>query len=70
MARSQQNHNHKREAPPCWADGTCDSPIRCYLDGCKKTGYVSPGSSPEEREANVFGRVPRLGSAGPIGGSA
>jgi hypothetical protein len=39
--------------PSCWDDGSCDSPIRCYLDGCKRTGYVSPYSTKQQRQHTV-----------------
>lgn len=31
-----------QERPPCWDDGSCPTPIRCYLRGCQREPIPYP----------------------------
>lgn len=42
----------RRVKPRCWSDGTCPTPIACYLNGCRKQKN-GPGVS----RAGVVGSI-------------
>jgi hypothetical protein len=52
------------EKPPCWDDRSCNTPVACYLHGCKRTGYQNSERVPD---ANT-GRPPIVGEGIPTAG--
>jgi len=35
-----------QDRPPCWHDGSCPTPVRCYLSGCQRPSTHAPPAAP------------------------
>jgi len=44
--------------PSCWSNGTCLTPIGCYLHGCNVTGYQTQTPPRDRMHRVVESKVP------------
>jgi hypothetical protein len=46
MKTGQPPDRYAGDRPPCWHDGSCPTPIGCYLHGCKRRSAAPSRGDP------------------------